>query len=91
VRETTHEKAVRILAAQGVRFSLLLPDEAQAVIRGDSGDHTCWYDGRQWNCSCYSGRHSCSHVLAATIVYRAALPAAEKLLEEARKMIERGE
>lgn len=74
-KESKEEKAVRILLRQGVRFATLTPTVAFASVRGDSDDYECWRDERgKWACTCPYGRHSCSHILAADTVFRAALP-----------------
>ncbi len=75
-KETTQEKATRILLNQGVRFTTLTPTVAFARVRGDSDDYNCWRDERgKWTCDCYAARHSCSHILAAMTVFRAVQPA----------------
>ena len=38
----------------------------QAEFRGNNGNHTITYEAGQWHCDCdyYSGRGTCSHIMA---------------------------
>jgi hypothetical protein len=87
-RETPAQKASRLILASAIRFSMILPGEAVAHVRGDHGEYDTWFDGRQWTCTCYAARHSCSHIEACQKVYMTVLPGVKLLLEEAQKMLE---
>jgi len=76
-RETREQKALRLIAEQRIRFSLLNATACVAIIRGDSGDYVVRLSSR-WECTCEHGRHSsrlCSHMLAAQTIYRAVVSA----------------
>ena len=88
MRETKQVKAARLMLSQAIRFELLLPGDVQASVRGDTGDYTVILREQSWTCTCALGRHSCSHITAVQVIYRAVLPAITKLIEEAASLAE---
>lgn len=67
-RETTAAKGRRLLAEGRVTVVRVEGDVADAVIRGDSGEHHVGHDpARGWHCSCPARGH-CSHVHALRLV-----------------------
>jgi hypothetical protein len=67
-RETIASKARRYLVEQRVTVTRVDGDVADAVVRGDTGEHRTGRDpARGWHCSCQAhGR--CSHVAALKLV-----------------------
>jgi predicted nucleic acid-binding Zn finger protein len=69
-RETTRDKADRLLLAGRLTVTLVSGEHVEARVQGDSGWHRCGYSrGRGWWCSCplreLGGRgKACSHLLA---------------------------
>jgi uncharacterized Zn finger protein len=67
-REATAVKARRYLAAGAVTVTQVDGDVADAVIRGDTGEHHAGHDpARGWHCTC-PARGRCSHVVALKLV-----------------------
>jgi len=77
-RETKEAKAVRLVAEQRVRFTLVSVGRAVATVNGASGDYSVTFDGHRWSCACDHGANSrglCSHALAAQTIFRAVVGA----------------
>ena len=83
-KETTQEKAVRLVATDNVRVVGASAETVAALVRGDTVDefgerprYRVELNGR-WTCTCPHGclsRKLCSHALAVQMIYRAVRPA----------------
>jgi hypothetical protein len=86
-RETTQEKSARLILNHAVEFDYLLPGEGQATVRGDHDTYTVMFDERgTYTCSCFTGRHQCSHISAVREFVRGTEKAVNRLLAEAIKI-----
>lgn len=67
-RETVDSKARRYLVEQRLTVTRVDGDVADAVVRGDTGEHHVGRDpGRGWHCTCQA-RGRCSHAAALRMV-----------------------
>lgn len=67
-RESTTAKASRYLSEGRITVVRVDGDIADAVVRGDSGEHHVGHDpARGWHCTC-PARGRCSHVAALKLV-----------------------
>jgi hypothetical protein len=83
-RETAADKARRYLATGRLTVTRVDGDVADAIVRGDTGEHHVGHDPvRGWHCSCPAWG-GCSHVTAlklVTVWMPAAVPVAAELRE----------
>jgi uncharacterized Zn finger protein len=67
-RETTTAKARRYLAEARVTVTRVEGDVADAVVRGDTGEHHVGHEpARGWHCTC-PARGRCAHITALRLV-----------------------
>lgn len=66
-RETRTAKAARYLAEGRVTVTRVSGDLADAVVRGDSGEHHVSHDPAGWHCTC-PARGRCAHVAALALI-----------------------
>lgn len=73
-RENREAKALRLIAAQRVRYAHLAADSALVVVEGDTDSYRLTYLRGRWSCPCEC-QTTCSHVIAARTIYRSVAPA----------------
>ncbi len=66
-RESTDEKAARLLTSGNLRITRLDENHVHAEVRGDHETYDVLYFDGRWRCSC-PARTDCSHLRALWLV-----------------------